>query len=622
MRSHVRCLLRVMSGKGKRPRDWRGPIGLMIGFCLWGPIFLSANEVVIRILLLQGTRTEAATGIRQNLPLTAADHPALASLKKAAAVSESSFKAAVVEALMDAADLKSADVLFSFVKKWNDGEPDLSDTIKLERTAFRFGFELHRLAPQRLSVRMILFKTREILLSGRALAVEMAKILTGDDVDQWAKLMDREGIFDLGDPAVFEIPVGTGSYFLAVHFMDVTSGKDISDPRKANPSAPENLLEPPKAIRQVLPFYPEELRRAGIEGAVELQIAIDEEGIVRGAKILKSLHPYLDYTAVQALRQWTYVPVILNGKPIPVYSTVIVNFTREAYRQAETQSLTQYGKEQASEMGYEPKLRLILERCAEYCRKVIDSARNFICEETIEETHYRFGSDTHWSEVLAISRGSGQIVSDYFIPAFDPQRAEKNVFISDYLFVKNADQIDQRRILLRDNGRALPDRTRLLEGETYSALIPLMASVNFLRQDYQPLYRYRISDEERFKGRKAYVLEAMPRYGEARSVQYAKIWVDQQTSKILQSEVEEVPLKGFDDVLQDATRFNTSPVFTTRHVYLSEKNGVMFPSKTSVRVEYPRSDSPFMGKMLKLKMELTYEKYRFFNVDTDSRVIR
>jgi TonB family protein len=573
-------------------------------------------------MLLQGTHAEGATGIRQNLVLTAADHPALASLKKGAVVSESTFKAAVVEALMDAANLKTADILFSFIKKWNDGDPDLGNDIKLEKNAFRLKFGLHRLAPQRLSAKMILFKTKDIPLAGRALWLELSKTLAEDDANKWEKLLDREGIFDLDDPAVFEIPAGTDSYFLAVQFTDVPSAATISDLKKAASPVPENSLEPPKAIRRVLPFYPEELRRAGIEGAVELQIAIDEDGIVRGAKILKSLHPYLDYTAAQALRQWKYVPVLVNGKPVLVYSTVIVNFTREAYRQAEEQDFAQKGRDPAIPSGYAPKLQQILDGCAEYCRKVIGSALNFICEETIEEIHYRFGADTHWSGVVAVSRESGQIVSDYLIPMFDPQRTEKNVFISDYLFVKNEDRIDQRRILLRANGRTLPDRSRLLEGKLYSALTPLMASVNFLRQDYQALFSYRILDEEKFKGRPAYVLEALPRFGDARSVQYAKIWVDKKTHQILQSEVEGVPLEGFDDVLDDATRFNASPIFTTRHIYLSEKSGVMFPSKTSVRVEYPRSDSPFMGKMLKLKMELTYENYRFFTVETENRIIR
>jgi TonB family protein len=594
---------------------------LAIGLALFGSQILSAEEVVLRVLLLQGTRDEGKAGVQRTLGLTAADHPALASLKKRAAVSESSFKAAVVEALMETADLKTADVLFSFAKKWNDGEPDLTDTVKLERTAFRFEFGLHRLAPQRLSVRMTLFKTREIPLSGRALAAEMAKILI--DGDQMEKILDREAMFDLGDPSVFEIPAGSGYYFLALHFMDATPNKDLSEPRKANPSAPESSLEPLKAIRQVLPFYPEELRRAGVEGAVELQIAIDEEGTVRGVKVLKSLHPYLDYTAVQALRQWTYVPVLQNGNPVPVYSTVIVNFTREAYRQAEELSLTQIGRDPTPELGYEPTLRQILDRCAEYCRKVINSALDFICEETIEEIHYRFGPDTHWSGVAVSPKGgNGVPYVAFWIPTFDPQRTEKNVFVCDYLFVKNADRIDQRRIILRDNGRALPDRNRLLEGKTYSALMPLMASVNFLRQDYQSLYHYRILAGERIKGKKAHVLEAMPRYDDARSVQYAKIWVDQVTSQILQSEVEGVPLMGFDDVLEDATRFNTSPVFTVRHVYQTEKNGVLFPSQSTVRVGYPRSDNPFDGRMVKLKMELGYKKYKFFAVETENRVIK
>ena len=38
--------------------------------------------------------------------------------------------------------------------------------------------------------------------------------------------------------------------------------------------------------------------------------------------------PMLDQAALDAVRQWKYLPSMLNGVPVPVLVTVTVNFTR------------------------------------------------------------------------------------------------------------------------------------------------------------------------------------------------------------------------------------------------------------------------------------------------------
>jgi protein TonB len=38
-------------------------------------------------------------------------------------------------------------------------------------------------------------------------------------------------------------------------------------------------------------------------------------------------HPLLNAAAIEAVRQWTYKPFVLNGQTIPVTTTATVNFT-------------------------------------------------------------------------------------------------------------------------------------------------------------------------------------------------------------------------------------------------------------------------------------------------------
>jgi TonB family protein len=101
--------------------------------------------------------------------------------------------------------------------------------------------------------------------------------------------------------------------------------------RSEPPPLPETPLRvggsivEPKKIKDVKPAFPEIARSAGITGVVILEVVIDEQGLVREAKVLRSI-PLLDQAALDAVRQWEYTPTLLNGQPVSLVMTVTVNF--------------------------------------------------------------------------------------------------------------------------------------------------------------------------------------------------------------------------------------------------------------------------------------------------------
>jgi protein TonB len=58
---------------------------------------------------------------------------------------------------------------------------------------------------------------------------------------------------------------------------------------------------------------------------VILEAIIDDDGAVQRLKVLRSI-PLLDKAAMDAVDQWRYSPVILNGRPVPVILTVVLSF--------------------------------------------------------------------------------------------------------------------------------------------------------------------------------------------------------------------------------------------------------------------------------------------------------
>jgi protein TonB len=75
----------------------------------------------------------------------------------------------------------------------------------------------------------------------------------------------------------------------------------------------------------VAPIYPEIARQARVEGVVIVEATTDIYGRVISAKLLRSI-PLLDQAALDAVRQWQYEPMIINGRPRPVIFTVTVRF--------------------------------------------------------------------------------------------------------------------------------------------------------------------------------------------------------------------------------------------------------------------------------------------------------
>jgi protein TonB len=85
-------------------------------------------------------------------------------------------------------------------------------------------------------------------------------------------------------------------------------------------------VKPPKIVKMVEPVYPEDARKQGIEGTVVLEATADIEGKVQAVKVLKGVD-VLNQAAMDAVKQWTYEPMMIGGKPKPVVFTVTVRFS-------------------------------------------------------------------------------------------------------------------------------------------------------------------------------------------------------------------------------------------------------------------------------------------------------
>jgi len=85
-------------------------------------------------------------------------------------------------------------------------------------------------------------------------------------------------------------------------------------------------LTAPALLKRVEPTYPDVAAVARLSGMVILEAVVDQTGHVESVKVLRSRHPFLDNAAADALKQWQYTPLVLNGIATPFVLTVTFNF--------------------------------------------------------------------------------------------------------------------------------------------------------------------------------------------------------------------------------------------------------------------------------------------------------
>lgn len=82
----------------------------------------------------------------------------------------------------------------------------------------------------------------------------------------------------------------------------------------------------PTLLSKVEPEYSEEARKAKWQGIVVLSLVVDDQGRPQSLKVVRSLGLGLDQKAIEAVEKWRFKPGQKDGKAVPVYAVVEVNF--------------------------------------------------------------------------------------------------------------------------------------------------------------------------------------------------------------------------------------------------------------------------------------------------------
>ena len=265
-----------------------------------------------------------------------------------------------------------------------------------------------------------------------------------------------------------------------------------------------------------------------------------------------------------------------------------------------------------------PSLASVLGSAREYCAKLERAAIDFVCVEEVEERldlslDDRFSLEER-ARVATIRDPGTQIdTRRRFVVRRNPK--QKNTYLYDYQFVRREGQVEEKRVLLKKNGRKADpeDPAPRLGAFNYSDV--LLAPLRLLDQRFQAYYSYRIRGLDSISGTDAWILEVVPRVKGVARYLGGRIWLKRDDSSVLRIEWDPATFGHYEEIIARAESYKAIPEVRSVTDFGFEKNGLRFPSSDLTEEAYREAD----GKLfIRARTQITYKDYKFFSVETSS----
>jgi TonB family protein len=122
-------------------------------------------------------------------------------------------------------------------------------------------------------------------------------------------------------PVLCTLELAWGQRELTARALD-----QLNSPTIALALAADESVTPPPVIYEAEPSYSEEALKVRREGTVSVSLVVGEDGVPRNMWVIRPLGFGLDDKAMEAVAQWRFQPTLLNGRLVPVQTTVRVDF--------------------------------------------------------------------------------------------------------------------------------------------------------------------------------------------------------------------------------------------------------------------------------------------------------
>jgi TonB family protein len=113
---------------------------------------------------------------------------------------------------------------------------------------------------------------------------------------------------------------------LGMHVNGVSTGDSSSASKAPKQITVSSKVMSGNLLTKAVPVYPPAAKKAKIQGTVVLSVVIGDDGNVKNIQVVSGPNE-LQQASIDAVRQWTYKPYLLNGDPVEVKTTVNIIYS-------------------------------------------------------------------------------------------------------------------------------------------------------------------------------------------------------------------------------------------------------------------------------------------------------
>ena len=272
----------------------------------------------------------------------------------------------------------------------------------------------------------------------------------------------------------------------------------------------------------------------------------------------------------------------------------------------------------------EIRIEDVLKKAAAYCLKLESSALNFTCLEKVTESQtfirrspvVKFHSTLN--QELNTSQNGMENAYELGLAFMDREGrsflTRKNEWVYDYQLIRKQRVIDERRTLIKENGKNKKIENAPLATFRVWFKDAIMCPIGLLSEAAQKNHSYRILGEEKIYGIQSAIIDVLP-LADGFPGLSGKAWVSLIDGAVLKVEWSPDSISRGPLVSSLALDLKATPRITFFSDFGIEKNGLRLLSSHGVTEAY------FIHQERRLytrsKLDVSYKDYKFFTVETE-----
>jgi hypothetical protein len=267
---------------------------------------------------------------------------------------------------------------------------------------------------------------------------------------------------------------------------------------------------------------------------------------------------------------------------------------------------------QKAEPAPPAQLSALLDKAAAYCRRLENSAFDFVCREVISETVNPSLDADKKAPLVDPGWKSPKPTAGTPFPV-SKVRKTKRSFVYDYQCVRAGRTIREIRTQLEENGKKRVVPNAELKTSVVVFGTALLGPVGLFGERFQAGYDFSIAGEDTIGKKKVIIIDARPKPGAppTRNL-YGKAWLDPANGDILKIEWSESRVGRFDIFERRGQLYDRKPRLVISSEFSAEKNGIRFPSLLSVEEAYLDEAG---RAAVRSTTEVVYKDFKFFTVE-------